>query len=243
VRASVADAWAPGPLRPSLPDGAVHVWRADLAAASSDLGELLSREEQERAERILDERQGELWRRSRGLLRALLGRYLEQEPSLLRFATGEHGKPELVQVDADAPSAPQTASPGTGIRTGRVAFNMSHSEGLALYAFSHAGAVGVDVEVARRTIDEVAIAKRMLGTAEAQRLEALDPPSRRREFLSAWARNEAELKCLGVGIAGADAQQGRERLWVATLELGPDAGAAVATEQQARELGCWDWRG
>jgi 4'-phosphopantetheinyl transferase len=220
----------------------VHVWRADLAAASSDLGELLCREEQARAGRILNERQGELWRRSRGLLRALLGRYLQQEPSSLRFATGEHGKPELVEEDAGVPSAPPRSA-GRGSGLDRLAFNMSHSENLALYAFSHAGAVGVDVEVARRTIDEVAIAKRMLGTAEAQRLEALDPPSRRREFLSAWARNEAELKCLGVGIAGADAQQGRERLWVATLELGPDAGAAVATEQQACELGCWDWRG
>ena len=54
---------------------------------------------------------------------------------------------------------------------------MSHSGRLALYAFSDAGAVGVDVEVARRPIDELAIAARTLGATEAQRLEALDPAS------------------------------------------------------------------
>lgn len=200
----------------------MHVWRAELPSVASDLGELLCEEERTRAERILNKDEGELWRRSRGLLRELLGRYLELEPTSLRFVVGEHGKPAL-------------RGPGS------LHFNMSHSGGLALYAFSDAGAVGVDVELARRPVDEVAIAARMLGEGVAQRLQALDPATRRREFLRAWASHEAELKCLGFGIGEPGVATAGQRPWVVELELGPSAGAAVATERQARELLCWDW--
>jgi 4'-phosphopantetheinyl transferase len=226
MAASAKDVWAPGPSRPRLAAGAVHVWRADLAHADTSLGELLSEDERERAGRLLNEHQRELWRRSRGLLRELLGRYLQADPPSLRFADGEHGKPGLADADPDTP-----------------AFNMSHSGQLALYAFSAAGAVGVDVEVARRPVDEVAIAARMLGEGEAQRLQALEPESRRREFLRAWARHEAELKCLGVGLGEASAGRSGPRPSVVELELGLEAGAAVASEQPAQELCCMDWCG
>lgn len=215
-------AWTPGPLRPQLADDAVHVWRADLNEVAEDLGNLLCTEERARAERMVDELNGQLWRRSRGLLRALLGRYLQLDPSSLRFFTGEHGKPAL------ADDAPPT-----------VDFNMSHSGQLALYAFSAAGAVGVDVEVARRPTDEVAIAARVLGASEAARLRALDPETRRREFLRAWTRYEAQLKCLGTGIGGTD---DGARLWMANLDLGQGAAGAVAAARPPRELRCWGWQ-
>jgi 4'-phosphopantetheinyl transferase len=216
----------------------VHVWRADLAAVSPELGELLCEEELARAERILNKRDGELWRRSRGLLRTLLARYLQRDPSTLRFVTGEHGKPALVH-NADELS---TAGPPATADTDPLPFNVSHSGQWALYAFSAAGPVGVDIEVARQPVDAVAIAARIFGPIQAQRLQALDPASRQREFIRAWARHEAELKCLGVGIAGAEAHAGPGGPWVVQLELGFDAGAAVASELQALELRCWGWQ-
>jgi 4'-phosphopantetheinyl transferase len=200
----------------------VHVWRARLTSVAPDLAELLREEERARAERILNKQEGELWRRSRGLLRELLGRYLELEPTSLRFVVGEHGKPAL-------------RDPAS------LHFNMSHSGGLALYAFSDAGPVGVDVELARRAVDEVRIAARMLGEGVARSLQALDPAARRREFVRAWASHEAELKCLGVGIGEPGVAAAGHRPSVVELELGPSAGAAVATDRQARELCCWDW--
>ena len=73
------------------------------------------------------------------------------------------------------------------------------------------GAVGVDVEVARRPINEAALAARTFGPDEARRLAALDPVSREREFLRLWVRHEARLKCRGTGIGDAalDAQRRR----------------------------------
>lgn len=223
--ASRDDVWTPGPPRPALADGAVHVWRADLAAAGEHLVELLSDEERARAARFVREHDGELWRRSRGLLRELLGRYLRRDPRSLGFVVGEHGKPTLAD---DACT--------------RLAFNMSHSGDLALYAFSSAGAVGVDVETSRRAIDEAAIAARTLGAADAARLQSLPPSARRREFLRMWTRYEAELKCLGVGIGGAEAIAGELRPVTRELELGLETGGAVATERAARELCCWEWQ-
>jgi 4'-phosphopantetheinyl transferase len=221
------DGWAPGPLHPALAGGALDVWRADLAEVTPNLGGLLCESELTRAERIASAREAELWRRSRGLLRELLGRYLRCEPRSLRFVSGKHGKPALAP-DAGEPPA--------------LSFNVSHSGELALYAFSEAGAVGVDVEVGRHTIDEVAIAARAIGAAEAERLRALDPALRRPEFLRAWARHEATLKCLGVGIGAARGASAGRSLWVAQLELGEDTGAAVAAERAPRELRCWEWR-
>lgn len=238
---STANAWAPGPPRPRLAEGAVHVWRADLAAVSPEVGELLCEEELARAGRILNKSDGELWRRSRGLLRTLLARYLQRDPSTLQFVTGEHGKPALVHT-AEVLS---TAGPPAAADPNRLSFNISHSRHWALYAFSAAGPVGVDIELAHQPVDAVAIAARIFGPSQAQRLQALDPVSRQRELIRTWARHEAALKCLGVGIAGADTHTTHTSPggpWVVQLELGFDAGAAVASELQALELRCWDWQ-
>jgi 4'-phosphopantetheinyl transferase len=224
MNASARELWAPGPLRPALAEGAVHVWRADLTTVGDDLSELLCSEERTRAQRFVNQRDGELWGRSHGLLRALLGRYLQQDPSSLRFVAGKHGKPALAD----------DASP-------ELAFNLSHSGELALYAFSRAGDVGVDVEVARRPINEVAIAERTLGAAEAARLRDLDPATRRREFLRAWTRHEAELKCLGLGIGAADGVTEGSRPWVVEVAVDPGVVGAVAAERPMRELHRWDW--
>ena len=230
--------WMPGPLRPRLAESAVHVWRADLAAVTDDVLELLSPGERARAERFARERDGRLWARSRGVLRALLGRYLQTDPHTLRFAAGPHGKPALL----DDPPAGTPARGSAAARPPPLSFNLSHSGGLALYALATAAAVGVDVELARRPMDVLAIAARTFGAVEAERLRGLDAATREREFLRAWVRHEAELKCRGVGIGGTDAAGDGPRPWIVELEVGPRAAAAAAAELPPRELRCWDWR-
>jgi 4'-phosphopantetheinyl transferase len=226
MAASTHRKWTPGPAQPLLADGAVHVWRADLNQVGAELAELLCSKERQRAARFLNQRHSELWGRSRALLRQLLGRYLQRNPTELRFLAGEHGKPALASHSSLT-----------------VEFNMSHSAQLALYAFSRASAVGVDVETARRPIDELAIAARVLGTSEAERLQALDPATRRREFLRAWTQYEAKLKCLGLGIGGDLRASGEgPEPWVADLELAGGAAGAVAATCAPRELRCWGWQ-
>jgi 4'-phosphopantetheinyl transferase len=159
------------------------VWRVPLVEALDGLAELLSEAERERAERFGRPRGGRLWARGRGVLRLLLGGYLGRDPSTLRIIADAHGKPAV-----EGHLAP--------------AFNLSHSGEIAAFAFTMAGAIGVDVEVARRSRDTVALAARAFGPAEAERLQQLEPGERQQEFLRAWVRHEAALKYLGTGIGG-----------------------------------------
>jgi 4'-phosphopantetheinyl transferase len=223
--------WAPGPRRPVLPPRAVHVWRVDLTAVSDSVTAALSPDERARMGRFVRVDDGRRWARARGVLRALLARYLHVEPASLEFSVGPHGKLLLT---------------GRRERTS-LAFNLSHSRALALYAFSHAGACGVDVEVDRaRSIDELALARRTLGATEAQRLASLKAEQRRREFLRAWTRHEASLKCRGAGLCEPRDPTGLERVggrvWIAKLEPGGAAAGALAVGTPPQKLALFDWR-
>ncbi len=214
------------------------MWRADLTQADDSLAGLLTGEEHARAQRLLSERNRLLWARSRGLLRALLGRYLRESPRALRFVHDAHGKPRLSEpARGPGPGGPTTAGAHAGL-----SFNLSHSGELALYAFCAGAPVGVDVETDDRSIDEVAIAARVLGAHTAASLQAIaDPAARRRDFLRAWTRYEATLKCLGTGIGAGSAEALERRVWVADLDPGAGAAGAVACEREPSELRCWEW--
>jgi len=218
--------WAPGlPTAPTTPS-AVDVWRADLAAIEDGLEDLLSPEERARAERIVHERVRILWARSRGVLRALLGNYLDRDPRELRFELGPHGKPALcggtglggrkaMERAEVKPRGRWAAERGTARPVGGLRFNLSHSGEIVLVAVTAGPEVGVDVEYAR-------------GRYTA-------------EFLRAWTRHEAAVKCLGTGLAAppvavADPSAG---LWTAELDLGPRVAAAVAVAWDKDKLRRW----
>jgi 4'-phosphopantetheinyl transferase len=199
--------------------GAVHIWAADLDAVDTQIEWLLDEQERERGARIVREPVRQRWMAARSVLRVLLGNYLDEHPSALRFAQEARGKPML-----DLPGG------------SRLRFNLSHSGPLAVYAVTEMCAVGVDVELVDRRMgavgrpDESALAQRVLGSTTAERLRKLDPQAHRRDFLRAWVRHEAEGKRLGVGVRNTpnDARAGNSRPWIAELELGDDAVGAVA---------------
>jgi 4'-phosphopantetheinyl transferase len=219
--------WAPGPQAVRARAGAIDVWRADLAAVGDELEELLCAEERERAARIAQEHDRVRWARSRGVLRALLGRYLDRDPRTLDFVFGPHGKPALPRHGTGSETSTAAEGPG-GVGAGRdLRFNLSHSGTLALYAITAGREVGVDIERAR---------------------ERYTP-----EFLRAWVAREAVGKCRGTGLnrgtglampAQATPQQGSSAgdLWTAELDVGPRAAGAVAVEGGQCELCCWEWQ-
>ena len=76
----------------------VHVWRATLDQTASQIQSFLhnlAADEQARAERFHFERDREHFIVARGVLRAILGRYLKRVPECLSFCYGSHGKPAL----------------------------------------------------------------------------------------------------------------------------------------------------
>ncbi len=228
--------WRPGPLRPRASAGRVDVWRADLAAAPDGLAALLCAEEQARARRIVPDRPRTFWPRSRGMLRALLARYLEEDPRGLRFECGPRGKPRLCRRAGLEPD---------------LRFNLSHSGARMLVAVTAGHEIGVDIECAlqrgARSRHERALAARRFGPEQARRLGELEPDARTREFLRAWSAHEATLKCLGSGLACARSEgspDSAKGFWTALLGAGPRAAAAVAVEgREQRELRCFQWPG
>jgi 4'-phosphopantetheinyl transferase len=85
------------------------------------------------------------------------------------------------------------------LRDGELEFNLSHSAGLALVAVTSGRSVGVDVEL----IEE----RRPLA------------------FYEGWVRQEARLKCLGVGLG---APPPPAEVTIAALDVSPEYAAAVA---------------
>ena len=150
------------PSRPGcfeLASDEVHSWCASLDVApetSARLYATLTPDERTRSARFHFERDRERFIVARGVLRDLLGRYLQVEPGKIRFVYNAFGKPDL---------GPEFAN--------RLKFNLSHSAGLALIAIATASDVGVDLEYIRAQSDYADIARRFFSADEVDYLIAL----------------------------------------------------------------------
>ena len=181
------------PLTPSRPGAfqlapdEVHSWCASLDGPpeiSARLYETLTPDERHRSARLRFERDRQRFIVARGVLRDLLGRYLQTEPGQISFVYNAFGKPDL------------------GPRFGnRVKFNLSHSGGLALIAIATAPNVGVDLEHIRTQSDYADIARRFFSPAEIDYLNALPSHLYAEAFFSCWTKKEAFLKACGEGLA------------------------------------------
>ena len=166
--------------------GDIHIWEADLDAASDQLPELratLSTLEVERADRFAHEKARHRFVAGRGIIRSLLARYLQVDPRELSFSYTESGKPSI-----------------NGANPPDIRFNLSHAGQTALYAITRGREIGVDVEEADRQVSDERIARRFFAPAEVAQLEALPADERRQGFLRCWTRKEAYVKALGEGM-------------------------------------------
>ena len=87
--------------RVAMTDPAVEVWRAQLAVSAAEserLAMLLSRDEHARAARFQFARDRNRYIAGRGMLRVLLGSYVNAAPSDIAFMTSAHGKPALADA-------------------------------------------------------------------------------------------------------------------------------------------------
>jgi 4'-phosphopantetheinyl transferase len=235
--------WQPGPLSLRLAPDEVHVWRFSLDRTDVELARLaktLSAEERGRAARFHFERDRRHFLAGRGLLRALLARYLDCEPAGLRFRYGPQGKPALRTTDP-------------------LRFNLAHSAGLALLAVSAGREVGVDLERVDETLPHEEIAKRFFSAREQAALSALPAELRAAAFFACWTRKEAYLKANGGGLSveldsfdvalapGEPArllevrgEAGGEQRWsLRALEPGSGYDGAVVAEGQSWRVCCF----
>jgi 4'-phosphopantetheinyl transferase len=164
----------------------VHVWRATLAwpgAAAHRLEQCLSADERDKMQRFRFERDRRRYLVGRGLLRSLLGRYLDVAPQDLRFETTAAGKPHLASGQ------------------GQLQFNLAHSGEYVLIAIADGRAVGIDVEAIRDDFDIGEIAVHFFSLDERRDLEMLTGRARIEAFFECWTRKEAYVKARGEGLS------------------------------------------
>src|SRR5580698_659102 len=131
----------------TLPEDEVQLWRVDLEAIRTEESrwqQVLSFDESKRASRFHFPSDRQRFVAARALLRTMLAGYLSVAPVDLHFSYSKKDKPSLGGAHADS----------------GVTFNVSHSGGIALYAFARRRDVGIDVEQIRRDFDVEPIARR-----------------------------------------------------------------------------------
>jgi 4'-phosphopantetheinyl transferase len=170
-----------------LASNEIHVWASPLTVTANALANLhatLSSEEKSRAEKFKFDQHRNRFIAGRGLLREILGRYLQISPGKLDFNYSENGKP------AFAPGFPSAG----------IHFNLAHSDDLALIAITRIGPVGVDVECVRpiKNVDE--LVARFFSPRENKAFQNLPADAKPTAFFNLWTRKEALLKATGEGI-------------------------------------------
>ena len=174
----------PSPATLTIDTDTVHVWRCELDRPSREVDDLsrhLSDDEAARAGRFRRAKHRDRYTVGRGVLRVLLGRYLNTRYGDLRFTYNDRGKPELSGVD--------------------LRFNVAHSGGIALFAVTRAAAVGIDIEWVRPDIPDYNIAELALAPEELDALRSLEPTARREAFFRYWTCKEAYVKACGGGLS------------------------------------------
>jgi 4'-phosphopantetheinyl transferase len=226
----------------------IHVWRASLDQTPSRIQSFLrnlAADERARAARFHFERDREHFIVARGVLRTILGGYLNRVPECLSICYGSHGKPALAgQSDADA-----------------IRFSVSHSDGVAVYAVTRGRELGIDVERIRFDLAVVEIAERFFSRREVAMLRALPTEGQHQAFFRCWTRKEAYIKARGEGLSlrldefdvlmppgqpvavlATQRDPSEASRWsFQELTLDPGYAAALAAEGHGWRLACWQW--
>jgi 4'-phosphopantetheinyl transferase len=172
----------------TLAEDIVHLWRVDLDAIAHEESRwsgTLSEDELIRAARFHFQLDRQHFIAGRAWLRQAIAAYIRTDVKDLTFSYSEKNKPSL----------------GGALVESGLSFNVSHSGGLALFAFTLRRQIGVDVEHNRHDFDTAAIAARFFSQREQEQLAALPLEQRHEAFFRCWTRKEAYIKATGDGLS------------------------------------------
>lgn len=157
-----------------------HIWSLSFPQSNVSLFyNLLSPKEKEHSAHFNFSRDYDLFVTCRGVLRYLLGQYLNILPEKIPLTQGEFGKPYL--------------------ENSTLQFNLSHSQERALYVITERDEVGIDVEYKDKNFNLEKSAPYFFLPEELAFWEQLDPITQRDYFFNIWVCREAFFKSLGTG--------------------------------------------
>lgn len=173
--------------RQTLAGSEIHLWLLPLVLPAEDrrnYADFLSTEERQRAARYRTETLRHEFECCRGMLRYVLGAYLQVEPGAVTFDYGPAGKPFL------------SRSPGLSC----LEFNLSHSGSWTLIGLTRSGRIGVDLEAVRDFSDFLDIADGNFAPNEVVQLLGLPCSDQIEAFFAQWTRKESVVKAQGDGL-------------------------------------------
>jgi 4'-phosphopantetheinyl transferase len=221
----------------------IHLWSVctnphqDPAVKFSSL---LSPDEQARAQRYIVAKARRQFVEVRGVLRMLLGSYLQKDPASIEFIYSDNGKPSL-----------STIVGGDWLQ-----FNISHSQDQVLYAFSTAQPIGVDIEGINPLISYSDLAHRICTPQEQRVFDQLPALQQPQAFYKIWTRKEALVKLggdrlyekLSIFEVPAHATAGSywiqaedRRIWLQDLELVEGFAGAIALSTPPQRIIHHQW--
>ncbi|MGB6154168.1 MAG: 4'-phosphopantetheinyl transferase superfamily protein [Pricia sp.] len=196
-----------------LPENEVHLWHCRFDANKDNIEafkRILSEDEIEKARRFKFDIHREQSIISRGVLRTLLGKYLNQHPRDLLFDYTEYDKPFLRG-------------------NGNLQFNVSHSGNRALFGFVQNAEIGVDIEKIKSDFEVIDIAQNFFSSDEIRTLQAMPESEKVAGFFRCWTRKESFIKAKGSGLSFA--------LTSFSVSLDVDSPSLLRTDWTAMEKG------
>jgi 4'-phosphopantetheinyl transferase len=172
---------------PTLEAGEVHIWTTqsnpqDTSLAS--LHSLLSPSEVAAANRFVFDHSRKAYVFAHGVLRQILGGYVDLSPEEIRFEQTRFGKPFLAGPHDQA----------------RVRFNMSHSGDAVLVAITRDRHIGADIERIR-PLDFAGIVNSHFTAQECAFIRNQPTEKQQNAFFTCWTRKEAFIKAVGKGLS------------------------------------------
>ncbi len=171
---------------PQMNEADLHVWTLSLDVDREAIAlqeAVLSAEEWRRVKRYSSPHAARRFIVRRGLLRRILGKYLNHPPDEVKFVYNAYGKPFL---------APEFCSD--------LQFSLSDSGELAVLAFGLKDPLGIDIELFLTEKDIGGTRPFGSPPKEAKHCIGTACPTFSLPFVRAWTRREAIAKADGVGL-------------------------------------------
>jgi len=167
-----------------MSDKFVDVWHADLLpeeAEEQNYYLLLNQAEKEKAASFIRPVLQQKYIKTRGILRQVLGSYLNIKPQKISIQIAEYGKPFIEGAE--------------------LFFNLSHTGNKLVLAVSNTGEVGVDLEQYKQRHNLIGLVKKCFSALEQDYWLGLPESQKVIQFYRFWVRKEAFVKAVGRGIA------------------------------------------
>jgi 4'-phosphopantetheinyl transferase len=166
----------------------IHIWVVDLDVWNLSCLEAvqeLSESEAKKAGRFHFKIHQNRYVKGRFMLRSVLGMYLDSDFYDQEFHANRHGKPALQKHPEDH----------------SIRFNISNSENICVCAFSQNSEIGIDIEKIHDLPNMDQIIAASFTDKERRKFHSLSEPDLTRTFFQYWARKEALLKAMGMGMS------------------------------------------